>query len=39
MIIKPARDFSTTIQIKNNDGTYKKLIRKDHIKYFGYNDR
>jgi hypothetical protein len=30
MIIKPARkkDFSTTIQIKNNDGTYKKLIRK-----------
>jgi hypothetical protein len=27
------KDFTTTIQIKNNDGTYKKLIRKDHIKY------
>jgi hypothetical protein len=23
------------MQIKNNDGTYKKLIRKDYIKYLG----
>jgi hypothetical protein len=37
IIIKSARkkDFSPTIQIKNNDGTYKKLIKKDHIKYLG----
>ena len=37
MIIKPARklDVLTEIQIKNHNGTYQKLIKKDHIKYLG----
>ena len=32
MIIKPARklDLLTEIKIKNHNGTYQKLIRKDH---------
>ena len=27
--------MSVNIQIRNKDGTYYSLIRKDHIKYLG----
>ena len=37
MIIKSTekKDMSVNIQIRNKDGTYYSLVRKDHIKCLG----